>query len=130
CVGGSVSCTYGLPEPLPSGPSRSFAWADPSGPHGFGQRLITGLDEGVSLRLEDTSFTRVLALGAGEQGFEDVGGSHGAAFSTPTEGWLGNVRMPVHLTTHPSPNRPAPYPAPFHNALLAIAPQPGAPVGA
>jgi hypothetical protein len=122
-------CSDTLTE-LPTGPSRSFAWADPSNPQGFGQRVITGLDEGVSLRLEGASFTRVLALGAGEEAFEDVGGSRGAAFSSPTEGWLGNDVMPIHLTEHPAPNRLAPYPTPFHRALLAIAPQPGAPVGA
>jgi hypothetical protein len=129
CVTGTIQCTYPLGESLPAGPSRSFAWSEPSGAHGFGQRVVTGLDEGVSLRLQDTAFARVLALGAGEQSFEDVGGSHGAAFASPTEGWLGNVRMPVHITQHPAPNRLTPYPAPFHDALLAIAPQPGAPVG-
>jgi len=125
-----TGCTYPLPEGLPAGPSRSFAWADPANPYGFGQRVITGFDEGVSLRLEGASFARVLALGAGAQSFEDVGGTHGAAFSSPTEGWLGNERMPVHITEHPAPNRLAPYPVPFHHALLAVAAQPGAPVGA
>jgi hypothetical protein len=129
CVPGPVQCTYPLGESLPAGPSRSFAWAEGGGPQGFGERVVTGLDEGVSLSLEGTSFSRVLALGAGELGFEDVGGTHGAAFASPTEGWLGNVRMPVHLTEHPAPNRLTPYPAPFHNALLAVTPQPGAPVG-
>jgi hypothetical protein len=123
-------CTYGLPDALPTGPSRSFAWADPSNPHGFGQRVITGLDEGVSLRLDGESFQRVLALGAGEEGFQDVGGHRGAAFSSPSEGWLGSERMPVHLTLHPAPNRVVPYPTPFNHALLAVAPQPGAPVAA
>jgi len=131
CTPGSApACSYTLPESLPAGPSRSFAWPDAANPYHVGQRVITGLGEGVSLRLQGASFERVLALGAGEQSFEDVGGSHGAAFSSPTEGWLGNVRMPVHVTQHPAPNRLAPYPAPFHHALLAIAPQPGAPVGA
>jgi hypothetical protein len=131
CTPGSVpACIFTLPESLPSGPSRSFAWSDPANPYHVGQRVISGLNEGVSLRLQGASFERVLALGAGEQSFEDVGGSHGAAFSSPTEGWLGNVRMPVHVTQRPAPNRLAPYPAPFHHALLAIAPQPGGPVGA
>jgi hypothetical protein len=124
----AAGCSYDLGE-LPGGPSRSFAWADPGNPQGFGQRVITGLNEGASLRLDGATFTRVLALGAGEEQFQDVGGSRGAAFSSPTEGWLGNQVMPVHLTQHPAPNRLAPYPTPFHRALLAIAPQPGAPVG-
>ncbi len=46
------------------GYSRSIAWADPAGGP-FGERVITGLREGVSLRLEGDTFTRVLALGAG-----------------------------------------------------------------
>ena len=127
---GEPSCTHSLPEPLPSGPSRSIAWVDPSNPYGFGQRVITGLEEGVSLRLEGASFTRVLALGAGEERFEDVGGTHGAAFSNSREGWLGNERMPVHLTEQPASSRLTPYPVPFRHALLAVAAQPGAPAGA
>jgi hypothetical protein len=127
---GSPPCTYTLPDSLPAGPSRSFAWSDPSNPLGFGQRVITGLGEGVSLRLEGGSFVRVLALGADEQSFLDVGGSRGAAFSNAREGWLGNERMPVHLTQHPAANRLTPYPVPFSHPLLALAPQPGGPVGA
>src|SRR4029077_8901394 len=127
---GSPPCKYALPESLPAGPSRSFAWADPTNALGFGQRVITGLGEGVSLRLEGSSFVRVLALGADERSFLDVGGTRGAAFSSPTEGWLGNETMPVHLTQNPAPNRLSPYPVPFRHPLLALAPQPGAPVGA
>jgi hypothetical protein len=122
-------CTYTLPDSLPQGPSRSFAWADPGNSSGYGQRVITGLGEGVSLRLEGSSFVRVLALGADEQSFLDVGGTRGAAFSSPREGWLGNERMPVHLTQNPAPNKLTPYPTPFRHPLLAVAPQPGAPVG-
>ncbi len=127
---GSSPCKYTLSDSLPSGRSRSFAWADPANALGFGQRVITGLGEGVSLRLEGSSFTRVLALGADEQGFLDVGGSRGAAFSSPWEGWLGNERMPVHLTQRPAPNRLTPYPVPFRHPLMALAPQPGAQVAA
>jgi hypothetical protein len=130
CVAqGPQACTYTLQAPLPKGPSRSFAWPDASSPQGFGQRVITGMGEGVSLRLEGSSFARVLALG-GSAAPDDVGGSFGAAFSTPQEGWLGNESLPVHLTLHPAPDRLAPYPVPFRHALAAIAPQPGVPVGA
>ena len=118
----SRACRYGLPEELPDGTARSFAWADPSTL--YGQRVITGLPEDVSLRLEGNSFKRVLALGAHESN------ELGAAFSEPREGWLGDAELPVHLTLHPAASQLEPYPVPFRYALLAIAPQPGAPVGA
>ncbi len=124
---GNQACTHALPDSLPTGSRRSFAWADPSNPQGFGQRVITGLLEGVSLRLEGSSFTRVLALGGWKP---DVGGSLGAAFSEPREGWLGNEELPVHLSLNPAPSQFTPYPVPFRHALTAIAPQPGTPVAA
>ena len=124
---GTPQCVHGLPEALPGGYSRSIAWANGTP---YGERVITGLSEGVSLRLEGESFTRVLTLGAGHEPFEDPGGQLGAAFSEPTEGWLGESGPPVHLTTKPAPSELAPWPTPFRHPLLAIAPQPGAPVGA
>lgn len=122
------TCDHELPEALPGGPSRSIAWADPSNAAGFGARVITGFPDGVSLRLDGSSFTRVLALG-GSQPPNDVGGTYGAAFSEAREGWLSNLRLPVHLTLHPQASRLTPYPVPFRHALVAIAPQPGAPIG-
>ncbi len=123
-------CTYELPEALPRGSSRSIAWADGSA---FGRRVITGLAEGVSLSLAAQPlgrFERVLALGAGPSPQEDPGATYGAAFTSPEEGWLGANVMPVHLTREPVPSRLAPWPTSFRHPLLAIAPQPGAPVGA
>jgi hypothetical protein len=122
-------CNYTLPSSLPSelGLSRSIAWDDSSEP--YGDRVITGLEEGVSLRLQGSEFKRVLALGGSEPP-DDVGASLGAAFSSPVEGWLGNAFMPVHLTQRPAASRLQPYPVPFRRALLAVAPQPEAPVGA
>ncbi len=58
------------------------------------------------------------------------GAQRGAAFTNPREGWLGADGMPVHLTLQPVLSRLTPWPVPFRHALLAIAPQPGAPVGA
>lgn len=121
------ACTGTLPGSLPAGHSRSFAWANPSTP--YGERVITGLGEGVTLRLDGGSFTRVPSLGGSEPP-NDVGGTLGAAFSGAREGWLGNEALPVHLTLNPAPNRLASYPVPFRHALTAIAPQPGSSVGA
>ncbi len=125
---GTPQCEHELPESLPIGPSRSIAWRGGSSP--FGERVITGLPEGVSLRLAGESFTRVLALGGGDEAGKDPGAAYGAAFSSPTEGWLGEDAMPVHLTLKPQPSGLTPWPVPFRNPLLAIAPEPGAPVGA
>ena len=125
---GTPQCEHELPEALPIGPSRSIAWTGGSAP--FGERVITGLPEGVSLRLAGESFTRVLALGGGSEAGNDPGAQYGAAFSTPTEGWLGEGAMPVHLTLKPEPSRLTPWPVPFRHPLLAVAPEPGAPVGA
>jgi hypothetical protein len=127
---GRPACTHSLPEPLPSalptGYSRSFAW---SGGGPFGERVITGGREGVSLRLEGESFARVQALGAGKSAEEHPGSQLGAAFSTPTEGWLGQALLPVHLTEQPVASRLTPWPVTVRTPLLAVAPEPGAPVG-
>ena len=124
---GTRACRHELSEALPTGPSRSIAWANSSTPEGLGERVIAGFPEGVSLRLDGTSFTRVLALGGGETSFP--GSTYGAAFSNPREGWLGEQGLPVHLTREPAPSRLTPWPVSFRHALLAVAPQPGAPVG-
>jgi hypothetical protein len=122
----TVGCVNELPTSLPSGASRSFAWANPATP--FGERVITGLSEGESLRLDGTTFTRVLGLG--DSRGSSPGGTYGAAFSNAREGWLGQYQLPVHLTLEPLASRLTPWPVSFRHALLAIAPQPGVPVGA
>jgi hypothetical protein len=123
---GSKPCAGELPEALPSSGGRSYAWAGSSG-GGLGERVITGLEEGVSMRLEGSEFRLIPALGGTPH--QDVGGSYGAAFSNAHEGWLGQQLLPVHVTQSPIASRLSPWPVPFRKALLALAPQPGAPVG-
>lgn len=121
----SGECYGELPERLPTGPSRSLAWTNPSTP--FGERVITGLPEGVSLRLnEKGEFERVLALGGSS------GSAYGAAFTSPAEGWLGEQELPVRLSpaSDAGANRLEPWPVSFRHALLAVAPEPDAPAGA
>jgi hypothetical protein len=127
---GALSCQHELPEAIPAGFSRSIAWSTSATGQRFGERVITGLAEGVSLRLDGETFTRVLALGAGSNPNLFPGALRGAAFTSSREGWLGAGGMPVHLTLEPMLSRLAPWPVPFRHALLAIAPQPGVPVGA
>jgi hypothetical protein len=124
---GAKPCDHELPEPLSNNTMRSIAWANPATP--FGERVITGFTEGITLRLDGSSFTRVLGLGA-SLAPNDTGGTYGAAFSSAREGWLGQSGLPVHLTLEPAPSRLAPWPVSFRHALLAVAPQPGAPIGA
>jgi hypothetical protein len=127
----ATPCQQELPEALPSGFYRSIAWPTSAAGGQFGARVITGLAEGVSLRLDgEGEFKRVLALGAGPNANLYPGAQRGAAFTEPSEGWLGADGMPVHLSTETITSRLTPWPVPFRHALLGIAPQPGAPTGA
>jgi hypothetical protein len=115
-------CTNPLESNLPNGPYRSFGW---SGGGPYGQRVITGLENGVTLELDGTSFERVLGLGG------EGGTSAGAAFSSPQEGWLADAgQLPLtHITTDPAPDRIQPWPVPFRHPLTSIATQPGSTPG-
>jgi hypothetical protein len=115
-------CKLELGSSLPRGDYRSFAWSEGGGP--FGERVVTGLENGVSLSLHGESFVRVLGLGG------ESGTSRGAAFSSPQEGWLSEETGPLtHMTTEAEPDRVQPWPVPFRRPLTAIATQPGAGVG-
>jgi hypothetical protein len=119
-------CTHKLPEPPPTGFSRSIAWASTAA---HGERIITGLEDGVSLRLEGDVFKRVLSLGGGASEADDPGALYGAAFTNPREGWLGAQELPIHLSLEPVGARLQPWPVSFRHPLLAVVPQPEAPVG-
>jgi hypothetical protein len=119
-------CPQTLPLQPPLLYGRSIAWPSAAP---YGARVIAGLAEGVVLRLQGASFEPVLSIG-GEETAEGVPGRlYGAAFSSPGEGWLG-YSVPVHLTPSPAPERLANWPVATRHPLLAIAPQPGAPVAA
>jgi hypothetical protein len=121
------ACSYTLSQPLPRAQMRSIAW---SGGGPYGRRVITGLPNGVSLRLEGANFVEVLSLGGGAIGDQDPGAALGAAFSSPIEGWLGDAVLPVHLTSTPESSQLRPWPVTFRRDLQAIAPAPGQPVAA
>lgn len=119
-------CQETLPQEPPLQYGRSIAWSG-SGP--YGQRVITGLFEGVTLRLQGGSFAPVLSIGGGEQPETVPGKLYGAAFGSPNEGWLG-YQVPVHLMTAQEPDGLGYWPVATRDALLAVAPEPGAPVAA
>jgi hypothetical protein len=125
---GSPACLQTFPQEPPRENSRSIAWPGP----GFGTRVITGLPEGVTLSLSGSTFARVLSLGGGVQEGEELftpGAHYGAAFSSASDGWLGESGPPIHLTTSPQSSSLQPWPVAFRHPLLALAPEPGAPVG-
>ncbi len=114
-----------LPE-LPTDYSLSFAWPGP----GYGERIITGGFDGRFLRLTGAVMEPVNSLGS--QQTSDPGATFGAAFSSASDGWLGNTLIPVHITTAEGavPSKLSPRPVPFRFALTALAPKPGAAIGA
>ncbi|HEU0251137.1 MAG TPA: hypothetical protein VFR48_10475, partial [Solirubrobacteraceae bacterium] len=112
-------CTYRLDSSLPAGQYRSFGW-DEGGQ--YGERVITGLNNGVTLSLAGAEFKRVLGIGG------ESGTTAGAAFSSPQEGWLAPAtgNQLTHLTTDEEPDQLQPWPVPFRRPLTAVATQPGA----
>ncbi len=95
----------------------------------FGERVITGLPEGVSLRLEESvegeSFTRVLALGAAvERDYSRRQRSAPPSRTRARAGWA-QTGLPVHLTPEPAPSRLKPWPVAVPPRAAGVAPQPG-----
>ncbi len=122
-------CTGELPSALPHGEGRSFAWSGNGAPgEEFGARAITGVGKGAMLLFEGGAFTPIPLDGNG-------GGAAGAAIAFPAkegrgegeiEGWLGPS---YRLTREPIPSGLVSWPVPFRRPLLAVASQPGVPVG-
>ncbi len=119
-------CQETLSQEPPLQYGRSIAW---SGAPPYGERVIAGLFEGVVLRLQGSSFEPVPSIGGGQTPEAVPGQLYGAAFGSPSEGWLGYT-VPVHMTASPEPDRLGYWPVATRNPLLAIAPEPGAPIAA
>ena len=81
----------------------------------------------MTLRLQGEVFVPVPSIGGGETAEAIPGQLYGAAFSSPTEGWLG-YSVPVHLTATPESSRLDYWPVATRHPLLAIAPEPDVPV--
>jgi len=129
---GRPACQETLPQEPPQQYGRSIAWsagAPGAGSGPYGGRVISGLLEGITLRLQGTAFVPILSIG-GESSPETVPGQlYGAAFSSPDEGWLG-FQPPVHLTSASEQYGFQYWPVATRHPLVAIAPAPGAPVAA
>jgi hypothetical protein len=139
-------CPVGTPSLGATLPSDygSFAW--PGSGAAPGTRVITGLPNGALLELsEGSGFSYVVGGGAGGAGTSiGPGGitlgllpgapgtplSGGAAFDSPTEGWLGGAEPLLHVTGTPSSDQLTGWPVPFRRPLLAAATQPGTTAGA
>jgi hypothetical protein len=117
------ACEGQLPQEPPLEYGRSIAWPS-SAP--YGERVITGLFEGVTLRLNGSTFESVLSIGGGETAESVPGRLYGAAFSSSNEGWLG-YSVPVRLTASQEPDRLGYWPVATRHPLLALATEPGVP---
>ena len=121
---GKELCEFPLGSKLPSGESRSFAWvpADPAS-EPYGRRAITGVGLGAMLLFENDAFSRIPLGGGG-------GTTAGAALTYSEEAGIGGWLGPSYrLTREPVPSGLQSWPVPFRRPLLAVAPQPGVPVG-
>lgn len=127
-----VECQASLPQEPSLQYGRSIAWPRSAWPRSgpYGERVISGLFEGVTLRLNaEGEFESVLSLGGGQQANAIPGRLYGAAFSSPNEGWLG-YQLPVRLSASSEADQLSQWPVATRHTLTAIAPQPGAPLAA
>ncbi|MDO8188663.1 hypothetical protein Q5424_17195 [Conexibacter sp. JD483] len=119
---GAALCTHPLGLDRTEPDYRSVAFA--AGDGGIGGRIVSGYGDGQLLRLEGTSFELVLGAGLSQ-------GTTGAiAFSSSSDGWVGGGRALARVTATPVAENVEAWPVPFRRPLLAIAPEPGKPVGA
>ncbi len=147
CPSGSGSLGAALPADY-----ASFAWAGSgSSP---GSRVITGLPDGALLRLREGQSAFSYEVGGGAGGADGAVGpggvtlgqlpgtastpGGGAAFLSPTEGWLGDdgssvsSRTPqvIRASAAGAPDVLQSWPVSLRTPLLAIAAQPGSAPGA
>jgi hypothetical protein len=132
-------CANQLESALPTtGGYTSFAWAGTGeGPTSNpGQRIITGLDNGGLLELSGPG-DFVPAVGTGGAG--DGSEPDGAAFASPTEGWITSdldvnavggddsegLPQVMDATSAPAADALTSEPVPFGSPLLAVAAAPG-----
>ncbi len=113
-------CEFPLGAELPSGQGRSFAWPDGGA---FGERVVTGVGQGAILSLEGT------VLSPPRPGGGEAGAKPGRRAERPRPR-LAGAKPPLQLTYAREPAGLQPWPVPFRRPLTAIAPSPGAAVGA
>jgi hypothetical protein len=98
---------------------RSVAWAG----DGFGTRIVSGYGAGAVLRFTDGGFQRVLGVG------RTIGDTGAIAFASAADGWVGGSAL-ARVTERALGDATQPWPVPFRRPLLAVAAEPGKPVGA
>ena len=116
-------CAFPLDSELPGGQGRSFAWPP--------RRVLRLRDAGDHRRRpgRDPQPRRQCLPPRSPSSAARRVPNNGAALSSPEEGWLG-ATPPLQLTRNPEAAHLQPWPVPLRRPLTAIAPRPGAAVGA
>jgi hypothetical protein len=120
---------------------RSFAWSPPPGspPGDAGTRIVTGLPNHTMLELDEGgAFTQTIGAG----GDAHTAAPGGAAFGSPTQGWVADGESPiegadgegqsqaVELSSQFAGDQLQEEAVPFRRPLLALAQAPGSTPGA